>query len=312
MLMYIPPENLCFRLTGVQTQHVLYSRLGRDPEVWHYKGDSQSENQLFSLIHGTGEKDGLYAIKGKQSGRVLFSRLSPDPQVGHVDGDGMYDDNWFDLEVGAGEHWKHFRIVCPASGEVLFSRTNKDPHFGNYTRTVYSDDQWFTMKFEDMVVKSVDYDIAQGKILTMTPHVLANQTLTNNSDDEQEMSFSFSETVTHTSKFEYTTGFEIEVGMEFSAGIPLVTESKISVSVSHKNEFIFGTENTFSKMYTANFPVKAGPKKTVRGVSSVQEGTLEVPYTIHLASKSTGVWVETKGVWRGVSSWDLHHDIRVE
>ncbi|KAK0209833.1 hypothetical protein IW262DRAFT_1281142 [Armillaria fumosa] len=310
--MYIPPEGLYFRLTGVESQHVLYSRLGRSPEVWHYKGDSKSEDQLFTLIHGKGEQQGLYAIKGKKSGKVLYSRVSPDPQVGHVGEEEMDYDSWFDLEVGVGEHRKHFRIVCPASGEVLFSRTNKDPHFGNYTRTAYFDDQYFTMDFEDMIVKSVDYDVAQGKILTVTPHVLANQTLTNNSDDEQEMSFSFSETVTHTSKFEHTTGFTIEVGTEFSAGLPLVAEGKISVSVSHSNEFTFGTENTFSKTYTANFPVKAGPKKTVRGVSSVQEGTLEVPYTIHLASKSTGVWVETKGIWRGVSSWELRHDIRVE
>ncbi|KAK0491956.1 hypothetical protein EDD18DRAFT_1080175 [Armillaria luteobubalina] len=311
--MYIPPEGLYFRLTGVQSQHVLYSRLGRDPEVWHYKGDSKSDDQLFSLIHGTGEQQGFHAIKGKKSGKVLYSRLSPDPQVGHVDEEDMDYDSWFDLEVGAGEHRKHFRIVCPVSGEVLFSRTNKDPHFGNYTRTVYSDDQWFTMDFEDMAVKSVDYDIAQGKILNATPHVLANQTLTNNSDDEQEMSFSFSETVTHTSKFDqFVCHCLLYLSFVIHPGVPIVTEGKITVSVSRSNEFTFGTENTLTKTYTANFPVKAGPGKSVRGVSSVQEGTLEVPYTIHLASKSTGVWVETKGIWRGVSSWELRHDIRVE
>ncbi|KAK0491954.1 hemolytic lectin LSLb [Armillaria luteobubalina] len=312
MLMYIPPEDLYFRLTGIQSQHVLHSRLGRDPEVWHYKGNSRSDDQLFSLIHGTGKKDRLYAIKGKKSGKVLFSHLSLDPQVGHINGDGKYNTNWFDLEVGAGEHRKHFRIVCPVSGEVLFSRMNKDPHFGNYTRTVYSDDQWFTMDFEDMVVKGVDYDIAKGKILAVTPHVLANQTLTNNLDDEQEMAFHFSETVTHTSTFQYTTGFTIEVGTEFSVKLPFVAESKISVSVSHSNKFTFGRETSFSKMYTVEFPVKAGPKKTVHGVLSVQEGTLEVPYTIHLTSKSTGVWVEAKGIWHGVSSWELCHNIHIE
>lgn len=49
-----------------------------------------------------------------------------------------------------------------------------------------------------MVVKRIDYDVAHsGKILSMTPYVLANQTLKNNSDDEQEMSFDFSKTVIH-------------------------------------------------------------------------------------------------------------------
>ncbi|KAK0431821.1 hemolytic lectin LSLb [Armillaria borealis] len=296
MLMYIPPQGLYFRLTGQESQHVLYSRRGPSPQLWHYKG-GEYEDQLFTLIHGTGSRAGLYAIKGKHSGKVLYSRTSPEPCVGHVDGDGMYNDkyavssrvlslmadplppSWFDLEVGIGPHAKHFRIVCPATGEVLFSRTTADPKFGNDTRG--------SMGFEDMVVKRVEYDVARGKILRVTPHVLANQTLKNNSDDEQEMSFHFSENVTHTSTFQYTTGFTITVGTEFSAGVPLVAEGKISVSCISEQRM---------------FPVKAGAHKTVRGVSSVQQGTLEVPYTIHLVSKSGGVWVETKGIWRGVST----------
>ncbi|KAK0472997.1 hypothetical protein IW261DRAFT_1423968 [Armillaria novae-zelandiae] len=145
------------------------------------------------------------------------------------------------------------------------------------------------MNFEDMVIKSIDYDVESGKILSMTPYVLENQTLKNNSDDKQEMLFVFSEAITHTSMFGYTTGFTITVGTEFSE-----------------------PRSHFVKTYTANFPVKAGLGKTVCGVLFVQKGTLEVPYTIQLASKSTGVWVETKGIWRGVSSWELHHLISVE
>ncbi|KAK0209867.1 hypothetical protein IW262DRAFT_497764 [Armillaria fumosa] len=312
MSIYIPPEGLYFRLFAIESKCVLYSRRSPTPQVWQYKGGNEYEDQLFTLIHGTGERAGLYAIKGKATGWMLYSRASPDPRVGHVNEDRMNDTSWFVFEVGVGEYRKDFRILCPASGQVLFSRLNQNPNFGNYTRTGVHADQYFTMKFEDMVVKSVDYDVAQGKILDVTPRVLANQTLRNNTNYEQEMSFSFSESVTQTSKFEYSTGFTIQVGMEFSVGIPLVAEGKISVSVSHSNVWTFGTEDSFSKTYTANFPVKAGPHTTVRGVSSVQQGTLEVPYTLHLVSKSAGVRVETKGIWRGVSSWALHHDIRVE
>lgn len=93
MLMYIPPQGLYFRLTGQESQHVLYSRRGPSPELWHYKG-GQYEDQLFTLIHGTGSRAGLYAIKGKHSGKVLYSRTSPEPCVGHVDGDGKYNDKY--------------------------------------------------------------------------------------------------------------------------------------------------------------------------------------------------------------------------
>ncbi len=106
--------------------------------------------------------------------------------------------------------------MCPATEVVIFSRTSSDPKFGNYTKAGVHSDQYFSMVFEDMVVKRVEYDVARGKILKVTPHVLANQTLRNNSDNEQEMSFHFSESVTHTSTFQYTTGFTITVGTEFS------------------------------------------------------------------------------------------------
>ncbi|KAK0491885.1 hemolytic lectin LSLc [Armillaria luteobubalina] len=312
MSIYIPPEGLYFRLFAIESKCVLYSRPRPTPQVWQYKGDQEYEDQLFTLIHGTGNRAGLYAIKGKATGWMLYSRASPDPRVGHVDQNKMTDYCWFRFPVGVGEYSKDFRILCPASDYVLFSRLNQNPNFGNYTSKGVHGDQYFTMKFEDMVVKSVDYDVAQGKILDVTPRVLANQTLKNNTDYEQEMSFSFSESVTQTSKFEYSTGFTITVGMEFSVGIPLVAEGKISTSVSQSNVWTFGTEDSFSKTYTANFPVRAGPHTTVRGVSSVQQGTLEVPYTLHLVSKSAGVSVETKGIWRGVSSWALKHEIRVE
>lgn len=82
--MYIPPEGIYFRLTARDTQHVVYSRRSPTPQVWHYKGPGVYDDQLFTLIRGTGLRAGLYAIKGKSSGYALYSRASPNPRVGHV------------------------------------------------------------------------------------------------------------------------------------------------------------------------------------------------------------------------------------
>lgn len=94
MLMYIPPEGLYFRLTGQQSQRVLVSRRSPSPEFGDSKAPNQSDEQLFTLIHGTSARAGLYAIKGKHSGKVLFSRTHRDPPVGYVDGDGKYNDKY--------------------------------------------------------------------------------------------------------------------------------------------------------------------------------------------------------------------------
>ena len=91
--MYIPPHGIYFRLRGEASGYVLVSRTHRSPEVDHFKGDFY-EDQLFTLIHGTGSRAGKYAIKGKASGKVLFSRTKMDPLVGHIDGDGSYDDKY--------------------------------------------------------------------------------------------------------------------------------------------------------------------------------------------------------------------------
>ena len=95
------------------------------------------------------------------------------------------------------------------------------------------------------------------------------------------------------------------------AGIPFVAEGKVKVDVTNSHQFTWGTEESISHTYTANFPVKAGPHQTVHAVSTVKRGEISVPYTITLACKETGAETQTKGTWRGVSTWNLHHEINV-
>lgn len=98
---------------------------------------------------------------------------------------------------------------------TIFSRTNQEPYFWNYTAATNYSDQYFSFLFEDMNIDKIDYDLDLGKILSSTPLVLANQTLTNETDQDQQMSFSLSQTVTHTSSFDYTLGFTISSTQTF-------------------------------------------------------------------------------------------------
>lgn len=67
-----------------------------------------------------------------------------------------------------------------------------------------------------MKVDKVEYELDAGKITSSAPIALAEQVLTNNSDHDQEMSFNVNKIVTHSSTFEYSTGFTITFGMEFN------------------------------------------------------------------------------------------------
>jgi len=89
----------------------------------------------------------------------------------------------------------------------------------------------------------------------------------------------------------------------------LVAESKLTVEASTTHNWTWGKTTEYTTQYTATFPVKASPQKSVRASSVVNQGTLDVPFTMYLSSKSSGVKVQTSGTWRGVSSWDLRHSV---
>lgn len=90
--LFIPPAGIYFRILGDVSQYCAFSRNSPSPEVFHAPMNKSDDAQLFSLLHGTGDHAGKYAIKGKASGKVLFSRHTSNPQVGHIAGDGAYQD----------------------------------------------------------------------------------------------------------------------------------------------------------------------------------------------------------------------------
>jgi hypothetical protein len=90
---FIPPEGLRFRLFGYASQCRIFSRTHQEPQVGHLPVcNGEFPDQWFTLIHGTGERSGLYAIKSEHTGKVLFSRRHVEPYVGHADGGGKFDD----------------------------------------------------------------------------------------------------------------------------------------------------------------------------------------------------------------------------
>lgn len=92
-------------------------------------------------------------------------------------------------------------------------------------------------------------------------------------------------------------------------GIPIVDEGTFSVDTSTTNTWTWGSTTSYSTDYTETFPVTASPNTTVLASALVDQGTLNVPYTMYMSSKSTGVSVTTTGTWTGVSSWDLRYTL---
>ncbi|KAI0067578.1 hemolytic lectin [Artomyces pyxidatus] len=302
---YIPPEHLRFRLLGYVSQNVLFSRTSQEPQVGHCPVGQERDDQYFTLIHGTGKRSGLYALKSPATDKVLFSRTNAEPCVWHISGNGRWDDSWFKLEPGKGQYSKQFRLYSPFSDTVVFSRTEW-PYIGNISAADVYADQYFSFVFEDMSVDRIEYDFQLGTVVSSASQILATQVIDNELDVEHETRFELSETVTHTSTFYHASGLPPTDIMSVQGGVPVINDGDIRLDDSAQ-ERTLNESSTFHKTYTASFTVTIGPHSTTRVVWSINKGIIEVPYTVYLSSRRAGVKAETKGIWRGASTWDLRH-----
>ncbi|KAJ7147009.1 hypothetical protein C8R44DRAFT_657251 [Mycena epipterygia] len=162
----VPPEGVTFRIIGNVSGRALYSRLTGDPVFGAVLASAAGPNkdQYWSLVKGTGSKEGLFLFKNPVSGKVLYSRATASPYVWHVDGGGQYEDNWFKLVPGTGENAGMVRLVAPSTDTVLVSRANTD-EIANHPYAGYKvyNDQWFKFEYEkveqvEMTIERTDVD----------------------------------------------------------------------------------------------------------------------------------------------------------
>jgi hypothetical protein len=163
-----------------------------------------------------------------------------------------------------------------------------------------------------MVIESVDYKTDEGKIKNTVPVELMRQTLSNDSDVEQTFSFKVNKSETHTSTFEYSSGFTVKIGTEFKAGIPVVGKFGLNVETTNCQTWTFGYSTESKKTYATDFPIKAPPRTKIIAVTYIKKATLSVPYIMHLKSKKTGVKVDTYGTYSGITTWDLTYALSTE
>lgn len=311
--LYIPPTGLYFRLLGLNSNKVLFSRNGTDPEFWHHPVGETYDDQWWHLSPGSGKHEGYYLVVSKYTGKVIFSRSSPDPHVGHIGGGGVYEDNWFKIEAGTGKRANFFRLREKSTDTVLVSRPATEPQVCNHpgTSEIY-DDQYFTFLFEDTKIDRIEYDINRGLVLSRVPELIGTQTELNYTDVNQTVEFDFSRTETISSSFDYTLGFTITVGASGKVGIPFVAEGAIKVDLSNSHTMKWGSTTTQSRTYASRFPATAPPHTKITATASVTCSQIEIPFTIYSKSVATGFEVRTEGTYRGVTYWDIQSDIKQE
>ena len=92
-----------------------------------------------------------------------------------------------------------------------------------------------------------------------------------------------------------------------AVGIPSIAEDRFTTETSATNTWTWGKTTEYNTQYTATFSVVVAPHTSVRVSCVVNQGALNVPFTMHLSGEGSGAKLETAGTLRGVSSWDLRH-----
>ena len=301
--LYIPPKEISVRIVGLASLMSLLSRTNQKPYFWHHPLGDIYDDQWWHIVAGTGDHEGQYMIQSAETNQVIYSKAD---DVGTMESNGDDEGVWFTFEPGTLKRANYFRLVCPATSTAMVSRTNSTPQIWNYPSDSKAfDDQYFRFLFEDMAVKSVKFDIDAGVVRDSTPLVLARSQLPNDTSVDQKISASFKKAVENESSFEYALGFSVEVGTSFSCGVPMLAEGKLDVSLTTSSDFTWGKTTTETSEYSATFEVVAPPHSTVEATATLMRSEINVPFTMTLASSSTGYEVKTEGLFRGVTFYDL-------
>ena len=132
----------------------------------------------------------------------------------------MLTRSWFELEPGSGQYTDHFRLITSEGWKLACPWRTWMGGLSMLVNTALpgslDSDQFFGFIWEDMKVDRVEFDLAAGVVGTATPIALVEEELPNDSDTEQEMDFAVNKGVTCSSTFEYSAGFTVTVGTEFS------------------------------------------------------------------------------------------------
>jgi len=195
------------------------------------------------------------------------------------------------------------------NGRVWLSCTDNGKLVDLYHRDDGSGRQKWVVTPVDMKIVSIDYQLDAAKILNSSPMLLASQTLRNHTGQKQSMKFTVNQEVTNESTFNNTAGISVTVGTTFSAKVPMMGDSEISMSATASYEHSWGGSKSTKQSWSQEFPVEVDANKTVKAKAIVKKVVMDVPYVATLKSSATGKVAYVRGVWKGTHTYDIDQTI---
>jgi Clostridium epsilon toxin ETX/Bacillus mosquitocidal toxin MTX2 len=160
----------------------------------------------------------------------------------------------------------------------------------------------------DFQISSIDYDLANAQIVSSVPDVAWTETVTNNTGQVQNTTYTHAAQVTNTSGWSDTLTIHVGVTTAFKAGVPIFASGQVQLSLDITNAYTWNGSVSYSTTDTITQPLSeaAHTSYAVQGIFT--HTMLNVPYVMSgtfIYKNGQQALGKVHGTYTGVNAHDL-------
>ncbi|KAK0479701.1 hypothetical protein IW261DRAFT_1419776 [Armillaria novae-zelandiae] len=159
----------------------------------------------------------------------------------------------------------------------------------------------------------VKYDISGAQVREAAPVIALSTSVRNDSDGSANQTLTYSYSKSKVGTWNDTVGVTLGVSMTFSAGVPVVKDTKFQVSVSASYSHQWGGQEGETETVSSSTTVTVPPKKKAQATIIIRNAQIDVGFTY----KERILWTNGQseenvktGVYKNVDSW--HVDVQLD
>lgn len=307
----VPPPGFFFRIVNAKSKKALQSR--ESGERVGVVNDRDTDDMYWELIRHP-MNDGVCRIKNRDTGFYITVCKEYDP-IGDLFRDEIrvvrmkpYNEDWTvqswifnESSKYPNTYWiRDVGIYKSIYGEYdgcddLCIADLHEEHKENCWEFIY----------ENMEIVNVEYKNLDNTKFSTKPNQMWQETLRNDTSVSQKIGFKYTARKTNTTKFSHEHGISVKTISDIKFGAPFIGAAGIRLELSYTNKFTFGTEETTTEERVFDVPIDCKPFTHIEATVTVNESTINVPYTMTLKSKTSGKTTTSSGTFTGVNHWNF-------
>ena len=125
----------------------------------------------------------------------------------------------------------------------------------------------------------VEYPDISTLLVTTSPVEIKNIKYNNSGSAEQHFTFDGSKIVTTKESWSVTAGMESGIETEVTAGVPILAEAKVKVSLKISASSTYKRSSSETTKESFSFPINVPARECVQAIATIYEGNINTKYT---------------------------------